>query len=60
MGSAPAKMAENAASVSSEVKWRSPAMRVWMYGLRDADISLVLVFGVVVVDFVLQHLKGIP
>jgi len=50
-------MAENAASVSSAVKWRSPSMRVWMYGLRDADILLVLFFGVVVlVEFLLQYL----
>jgi len=44
MGSVLDKIVENAASVSSEIKWRSPAMRVWLYGLRDVDISLVLVF----------------
>ncbi len=47
IGSAPARIAENAASVSSEVRWRSPSMRVWMNGLSDdADILSGLFSGV--------------
>ena len=36
--SAPCKISENAASVSSLVRERSPLMRVSIYGLREADM----------------------
>jgi len=40
MLSAPERMAEKAASVSSDVRCRSPEMRVSMKGLRLADCDI--------------------